>query len=168
MNEKLNLVEILKDCPKGTKLYSSILGDAVFENIHAGAEYPIVVSAIDGSTESFAEDGRLLKGYNGECTLFPSREQRDWSKFKAPWMKEGKFDPKTLKPYEPVLAMDLGVDVDLGWSCNLFSHYDSEAVCPCVCVGDASFDACIPFNDETKHLLGTFDEPSDYYHYWED
>ena len=27
MNENLNLVEILKDCPKGTKLYSSVLGE---------------------------------------------------------------------------------------------------------------------------------------------
>ena len=27
MNENLNLVEILKDCPEGTKLYSPIYGD---------------------------------------------------------------------------------------------------------------------------------------------
>ena len=30
MNENLNLVEILKDCPKGTKLYSTTYGDVEF------------------------------------------------------------------------------------------------------------------------------------------
>lgn len=31
MNENINLVEILKGCPKGTSLYSSILGEVIFE-----------------------------------------------------------------------------------------------------------------------------------------
>ena len=31
-----------------------------------------------------------------------------------------------------------------------------------------SYDKCIPYNDETKHLLGTSDEAPEYYRYWED
>lgn len=38
MNEKLNLVEILKDCPIGTKLYSTIHGDVKLELIDDPAE----------------------------------------------------------------------------------------------------------------------------------
>ena len=32
MNENLNLVEILKDCPEGTELYSTIFGDVTISN----------------------------------------------------------------------------------------------------------------------------------------
>ena len=35
MNENLNLVEILKDCPKGTKLWSPVWGRVTFETIDA-------------------------------------------------------------------------------------------------------------------------------------
>ena len=39
---------------------------------------------------------KILKPYNGaECVIFPSKDQRDWSKFTAPWYKKEKFDPKT-------------------------------------------------------------------------
>ena len=83
MNENLNLVEILKDCPKGTKLYSTIFGDVKFEEINKDRLHPIIVKICDGHTEYFTADGKKYYGiYNGECTLFPSKEQRDWSKFK--------------------------------------------------------------------------------------
>ena len=44
--------------------------------------------------------------YNGECTLFPSKDQRDWSKFVRFWDKPkvDKFDPKTLQPFDKVLV----------------------------------------------------------------
>ena len=82
MNENLNLIEILKDCPKGTKLYTTMYGDVKFESINEDKSHPIIVRIGDDHTESFNADGRIYSFYNGECTLFPSREQRDWSKFK--------------------------------------------------------------------------------------
>ena len=87
MNENINLVEILKDCPKGTKLYSPIYGDVEFVKIIEGVEYPINVgmpSRFSGCTEflSFKSNGRIYR--TGECLLFPSKNQRDWSKFVAP------------------------------------------------------------------------------------
>ena len=81
MNENLNLAKILKDCPKGTKLYSTIYGDVEFVKVSNHLEYPIEVKRRYYSIGSFTNDGRLLAGYNGECVLFPSKEQRDWSKF---------------------------------------------------------------------------------------
>ena len=92
MNENLNLVEILKDCPKGTKLYSTVYGEVKFEKIGVCVKYPIVIKLKDGRC-TFTSEGKLCVDYDGECTLFPSREQRDWSKFKP---KKPKFDPKNF------------------------------------------------------------------------
>lgn len=96
MNENLNLVEILKDCPKGTKLYSTVFGEVKFMGIKENAPYPIIVKVNDENSESFTADGRMIAYFDGECVLFPSKEQRDWSKFKP---KQPKFDPKTLNPF---------------------------------------------------------------------
>ena len=87
--ENLNLVEILKDCPKGTKLYSTIYGDVKFNKINITSLHPICITVErDGVDYNLAEDGRIFSDYDGECALFPSREQRDWSKFK---FKKPKF-----------------------------------------------------------------------------
>ena len=82
MNENLNLVEILKDCPKGTKLYSTVHGEVTLMRIDYEEYYPILVKLRDNLEECFPADGKLLSPYyDGECILFPSKDQRDWSKF---------------------------------------------------------------------------------------
>lgn len=164
MNEKLNLLEILKDCPFGKKLYSTVFGEVKFDRIDTILSHPIVVRIgriEDDHTETFAADGRLYSYHSGECVLFPSREQRDWSKFKP---KKPKFDPKTLRPFDKVLVRDSGQH----WCCDLFSHIvKKESTSHYLCVGSA-FEDCIPYNDDTKHLVGTKDEAPEYYRYWED
>ena len=94
MNENLNLVEILKDCPQGTKLYSSIYGEVELVNVLQGedVEYPIEIKLNNNIVETFTNGGRLLVDYDGECTLFPSKDQRDWSKFIVPDKIELKFN----------------------------------------------------------------------------
>ena len=84
MNENLNLVEILKDCPKGTKLYSLIYGDVELEKISndENDKYPIFIRLHANTIDCVAKDGRYIGIYDGECVLFPSKDQRDWSKFK--------------------------------------------------------------------------------------
>ena len=64
MNEKLNLVEILKDCPKGTKLYSTVLGEVEFEGIN-DIIGPIIVTTDTGNAECFTADGKMYNYYNG-------------------------------------------------------------------------------------------------------
>ena len=83
MNKNLNLVELLKDCPKGTKLYSTTYGyvELIRVNQNDDVIYPIEIRLSDDSINSVTTDGRLCEYYNGECVLFPSKEQRDWSKF---------------------------------------------------------------------------------------
>ena len=81
MNENLNLLEILKDAPKGTRLYSTIWGEMEFISVES---FWIKCLSSKGVEWSFEPNGKLSASSteDGECVIFPSKEQRDWSKFK--------------------------------------------------------------------------------------
>ena len=162
MNENLNLVEILKDCPTGTKLYSPIFGEVELVKVYNDENYPIEVKLNNGTLDYFAKDGRIYIDFDGGCLLFPNYEERDWSKFKP---KKIKFDPKTLKQFDKVLVHDNGDDL---WRCELFNFIsNANTTFPYVGLSE-SYKYCIPYNEETKHLVGTADEAPEYYRYWED
>ena len=164
MNENIDLTKILNDCPKGWKLYSSIHGEVQFGYINNG-DFPIVVELSDSSDVDFTKDGKLYSGYDGECVLLPSKDQRDWSKFTAPWYKKEKFDPKTLKAFDRVLVRH---ECYHRWRCEFYSYiHDDNGSYPYVAISGA-YKRCIPYNEETKHLVGTTDEAPEYYRYWED
>ena len=163
MNENIDLTKILKECPKGFKLYSSVHGEVQFRYIYNG-DFPIVVELSDSSDVDFTKDGKLYLSYDGECALFPSKEQRDWSKFTAPWYEKGRFDPKTLKPFDKVLVSD---EHHTRWRCSFFSHIVDQFHHKYF-TSDSCYKFCIPYNDDTKHLVGTTDEAPEYYRYWED
>ena len=168
MNEKIDLTKILKDCPNGFELYSTLCGTVLFRGIHnrySIDEYPVKCECDDGQFMCFTKEGCFFDNYNGaECVLFPSKDQRDWSKFTAPWYKKDKFDPKTLKAFDRVLVRNYKTTK---WRCEHFSHFDGGNYNPCI-ASCCSYTFCIPYNDDTKHLLGTTDEAPEYYRYWED
>ena len=162
MNENIDLTKILKDCPKDTKLYCSLYGEVLFEGIITGNHnyfIEVYVKALN-SLIMFTYNGRYF--LNGECVLFPSKDQRDWNKFTAPWYKKDKFDPSTLKPFDKVLVQVSGDDI---WSVDFFSYYNDEYK-KCICTGLVHYFYCIPYNDETKDLVGTCNEAPDYYKWW--
>ena len=165
MNENIDLTEILKDCPKGWKLYNPLLGEVDFIEICYGREYSIRVADSLNIYYNifFSKKGFYLSHKHAECLLFPSKEQRDWSKFTAPWYKKEKFDPNTLKPFDKVLAC---YDNQFFWCCELFSFIEPDTKC-IKCCGEY-YKYCIPYNDDTKHLVGTTDEAPEFYRYWED
>ena len=169
MNENLNLVEILKDCPEGTKLYTPIWGEVVFIEVrkNKNCPYPICINTNAASSYTYlAKDGRyLINREESECILFPSKDQRDWSKFTAPWLKKERFDPKTLQPFDKVLVKYLEDDY---WTCDLFSNITKDGkIYPYLCVSGV-YKYCIPYNDDTKHLVATNKEAPEFYRYWED
>ena len=165
MNENIDLTKILKDCPKGTKLYSSNFGEVEFQQIGINNEYPIIVELKKCDFEGFTPDGKLFSNHNGECVLFPSKDQRDWSKFTTPWLKKERFDPKTLKPFDKVLVRDESYE---RWKCEFYSYLHDDNRCyPYIVINDA-YKHCIPYNDDTKHLVGTTKEAPEYYRYWEE
>ena len=234
----MNIAEILKNTPKGTKLYSPIFGDVTFKGIDS---LYIEVLDLSNIVREFYHDGRFYM--NGECILFPSRENRDWSTFSifkkgdflvafgsgvfiyngitdnktlgaicgidclgrlvikyiSPdrWCdkkgtrkatdeeiksfydklkEEGytwnahnftitkviKFDINELKPFDKVLVRDTNYN---NWRCGFFDSISG--------IHDFKFRTtssintqCIPYNDETKHLVGTTNDCPEYYKTW--
>ena len=241
----MDIAEILKNVPKGTKLYSPAFGDVILEEIRQ--DYIRVRT--NNIIREFYSDGRYYA--NGECMLFPSRENRDWNTFNYCsfkngdviirndsmftaifshvgieelsymktvnyhcWVKndgtikcrkdygigtypefrlatekekefffkalaeegfkwnsdtltleklEDKFDITTLKPFDKVLVRDGDAD---NWYCNFYSHCrNNVSHFNYACVSSA-FHQCIPYNDETKHLVGTNKDCPEYYKTW--
>lgn len=166
MNENINLTKILKGCPKGTKFYHSIYGNVYFKYILDNSEYPIrLLKCEDGlGEESVTEKGIYHRNYDGECVLFPSKDQRDWSKFERFWDKPKvkKFDPKTLLPFDKVLTRDKSIYC---WNVNFFGYIREDKKCIC---SSSFWTQCIPYNNDTKHLVGTNNDCPEYYKWWEE
>lgn len=71
----MNIAEILKNAPKGTKLYSPLFGEVELESVSDD----IIEVRIEGAVSTFYKDGRYYRSYfNGECLLFPSKDERNW------------------------------------------------------------------------------------------
>ena len=185
MNENIDLTKILKNCPKGWKFYSSVYGEVEFKTIefkrlryrfdsnswhlqepaYEEDPYPIKFYA-QNTVFCVSSAGEHIKG-KGECTFFPSKEQRDWSKFTAPWYKKDKFDPKTLKPFDKVLVK-ISNEYFNTWYADFVAepaHIKNET--PLI-LGAKEANMVIPYNEDTKHLVGTCDEAPEYYRYWEE
>lgn len=83
MNMETNIVEILKDKPQGTKLYSSACGKCKLESIYDKSFkisfYNSKFGFMNGGEGYLDKNGKLYD--DGECVVFPSKEMRDWSKF---------------------------------------------------------------------------------------
>ena len=81
----MDIAKILKYCPKGTKLYSLVDGTVTLESIDNTQQYPIEVITSTGNTSYFTKDGKIFANRpDGECVLFPSKNQRDWEEFRLP------------------------------------------------------------------------------------
>ena len=79
MEEKINIAEILKDKPQGTKLYADAFGEVTIVDICTEDELGVTLLEKDGDELLFYNDGKYNR--HGEPILFPSKEMDDWSKF---------------------------------------------------------------------------------------
>lgn len=258
MNENLNLAEILKDCPRGTKLYLTIYGEVKLYKIDEDdKDYPIGVIHNGGKQIWLTSDGRFTEKLDGECILFPSKDQRDWEKFipfkdgdvlsyKSAFLKNrtiyiykynrlmnttyyvalsgdtdstfrisnkveqalngynstarfateeekqklfqaikdngykwnaetktleklvlNRFDPNTLKPFDKVLARMSNESYNTWYADFVAEPGYTEDETP-LTIGAKEANMVIPYNEDTKHLVGTNEEAPEYYRYWED
>ena len=164
MNENLDLTKILDGCPKGIEFYSTVYGEVRFVELDdSNVLCPILMeNDFTGQWLRYAKDGRSV--YNcGECTLFPSKDQRDWSKFERFWdnnPKVEKFDPNTLQLFDKILVRDCPDEL---WSIEFFSHKTGNIVRG-LC---SNWIYAIPFNEETKHLANKREDCPEYYKWWE-
>ena len=164
MNENLDLTKILEGCPEGTKFYSTTLGEVSFVGICLSSNYPIIVKAYNKhsavtASESFTIDGRYSWFYDGECTLFPSKDQRDWSKFERFWDKP-KIGLDIFEPFDKVLVRNRETEL---WLLDMFAFHVTKNVAKTL---NGAYMQCIPYNEETKHLLGTNNDCLEYYKWW--
>ena len=164
MNKNIDLTKILKDCPEGEQFWSPMLGYVKLYNINQERKIVSVILETD-ATWDINTNGTISIGKvtSPDIMLYPSKDQRDWSKLTAPWYKKDKFDPKTLKPFDKILVRDTIFGY---WECEFFSHHMDDMY-PYVGI-TSSYKYCIPYNDETKYLVGTDDEAPEFYKYWED
>lgn len=166
MNENIDLTKILEGCPKGIKFYSMLHGTVYFRCIDLYNDYPIIFdSFMIAGPICLTREGASLCGI-GECIVFPSEDQRDWSKFERFWDKPKKerFDVSTLKPFDKVLVR---VDNKSIWEPDFWGYKDDACI---MCITDRIYfepwKLCIPYNEETKHLLGTKEDCPEYYKWW--
>lgn len=145
----MNIAEILKDCPCGTSLYSPIYGELSLISVNCAYDYPICCRVLkSGNAAGYTKDGKN-NTTDAEPTLFPSKDQRDWSKF-------GVSDQETktqFKPFDKVLVRDYDSEK---WQCNFFSNIDEHDFY--FCIATTKWRQCIPYKGN-EHLLGTKNKP---------
>lgn len=113
MNEKLNLAEILKDCPKGMELDCTVYNDVTFLRVD-DVQNRCYFKAGPADTFWTTCEGRINGSPYGKCVVFP-KGKTTWEGFKP---KKPKFDPKTLMPFDRVLVKCLN---NSEWLCNIFT-----------------------------------------------
>lgn len=141
----MNIAEILKKFPKGTKLYSPIYGKIELVDVEDNELYSITCVTQKGNYKTFTSEGKIFNDYtDSECVLFPSKDQRDWSKF-------GLTDHEAkhqFKPFDKVLVRDYN---DNEWKCDFFSNMNEHGYYNCI---NSWWHQCIPY-EGNEHLLGT-------------
>ena len=164
--ETLNLVEKLKDCPKGTPLYSPLFGEVKLEKVDNCniTKYPIEVLTFGkdriNDPKGFTTEGKFWDDifYNDECLLFPSKDCRDWSQFVPPTVPEPEPKPEPVfKPFDRVLVR---VHNGTPWRVGLFDRKEdiNEDRNYYVIGLPYYFSQCIPY-EGNEHLKDTTETP---------
>lgn len=148
MNENINLLEILKGIPDGTKLWSPICGECEVESIIHCDAYPIKTTHGKGNGTlfyNFTSQGKLCNNSEAECLLFPSKDNRDWSTFTAPWKH------KHFEPYQKVLIVNKRAFEPVVWIASIYSHYKDGAHYTLSSIG-LSDDEILPYEGNEDKL----------------
>ena len=159
-NENLIREWTLQDAKDGDILATSA-GAFIYNGNDGGGSCP-------GSYCGINTLGNLQKGtehhWTGKKVYPATKEQHDILYQKIKERKE-KFGTKKLKPFDKVLVRDSCTST---WRCTLYSHTKEDESRWKYVTDNSAYEYCIPYNDETKHLVGTTEEVPEYYRYWED
>ena len=162
--------ESLKDAQKGQSFTVVISERLLFLKyplmIGSGIQYGYIIVAKYVHNPKFYLLQKMAKMFMviTANVLFFHLKRRDWSKFERFWDKPKveKFDPKTLQPFDKVLVRDSSLGV---WGVDIFGYLSDKRSC-CYC--SVRWNQCVPYNEETKHLVGTDEDCSKYYKWWEE
>ena len=171
MKEKINIAEILKDKAECTKLYSPICGECKLSYVESEKSEPQISTESDAfGVFYFWDDG---KAYNeGECLFTDSEKQQLFSALEKEgkaWDSEHKMivdlKPKVeFKPMDLCLMKYIGRYNNRGWELCQYAYTEHRVSSSGEqryfyhSVGGEIYAECIPYNEDTKHLLGTRDK----------
>lgn len=151
----MDLLEILKNVPKGTQLFSAIHGTIKFNRIDNDIEhYPIWCIDNNNAVIPFSREGKHYIEYPGECILFPSRENRDWNTF-VPDLP--RFTPVFVTDKYDTIHPDAAKDLSL-------RYYDSKGKAYINGYKQGisnSFNLIVPI-DKYTHETNSFDPKDNY------
>lgn len=87
--EKINIAELLKDCPKGMELNCLMFGDVTLYNIDTNTEndYPIRIETKYGDLLDLTKYGTYTNVKEANCVIFP-KGKTTWEGFQRPF-KDG-------------------------------------------------------------------------------
>ena len=141
-----SFIEIFKYHKKNGDLYDYASLSTKSQTIDICGKYPISkdeIVEIRLATDS--EKRQLFEALAKENKVW-NAEKKQVVDLKIKWM--------ALKPFDKVITR---VDVNSIWTANIFSHVDQHG--KYVTIGCISgYHYCLPYNEETAHLLGTTDE----------
>nr|DAG92112.1 MAG TPA: hypothetical protein [Herelleviridae sp.] len=164
--EQFNLEEYLKNpnrkiVTRDGRAVRIICTDRKFE--FSNAQYPVIalIKDLNGNecVIGFTSDGKEECDYDDNTDLFFISEDRIPIK---------KFNLKEFQPFDRVLLRDRG---NFKWLPSFFERIRQEPsgeLSAVELISRSRWEMCIPYNDETKHLLGTKDDCPDYYKWWEE
>lgn len=124
-NKKINIAELLKNCPKGMELDCAMLENVVFDHIYEGI-YPIRIRKKDGSLEMLTENGCFHLSKDAKCVIFP-KGKTTWEGFVPPYVKDG--HPKTYKECCDILGLDTMANDAQGYKSDLIIRLQELIIC---------------------------------------
>ena len=161
----MNIANLLKYCPKGTQLYSLVHGKVILDKVVDDSTYPIIVFVNKDGYENFSSEGLLYKCYtDSECILYPSKEQRDWSKFRLPVKRGDVMMSITTKC--AFIASGVIISGRLEYICGINMQDNLQIVCDHSNSTIWTSDFCIPASKEAKKKL--FDKIEEAGYRWND
>lgn len=157
--EKINIAELLKDCPKGMELDCLLFDNAILTKVaNSDLNYPICIDSECGYSTWLTKYGQYVDIDDAKCVIFP-KGKTTWEGFVPPI--PNKFDITTLKPFDKVLARDSNKDK---WNIDFFAHYRDSGEYQCMTF---TKNQCIPY-EGNEYLLGTTDDCDEYYKTWDE
>ena len=80
--EKINVAELLKDCPMGMELDCTIWDNVVFDHVDMKSDYPIYIKKMGGE-EYLTEEGCFNFDLGAKCVIYP-KGKTTWEGFVPP------------------------------------------------------------------------------------
>lgn len=130
METRINVAELLRNCPRGMELDCTMWEEVVFDRIVEGVNYPIHVKKKDG-IETLTENGCYHYGSGAKCVIFP-KGKTTWEGFVPPveFKDSGKIHTWTIKDAKDgdVLSINWCKGGDSWEKIIIFKKYHNEGV----------------------------------------